>query len=217
MMSAEVEKWRVSTIEGVFETDLETLKQWIHEGCVLPTDKVSKGNLNWIDAGRAPMLRATFNGEVPAPPTVATEPSLTETSATPLPDQHLQNQPDDFELHLAEIAPLPVNRAPAASTDVCANHPGKAAKHICRGCATAFCEECPKYVGTSKIAVCPLCGELCSLYEKQRSKAVHQEFQGSGFGLDDLGRALRYPLQHKVALLFGAAFYGFCLLAGLRP
>ncbi|HET9789042.1 MAG TPA: hypothetical protein VFP47_18035, partial [Pyrinomonadaceae bacterium] len=56
----------------------------------------------------------------------------------------------------------------------------------------------------------------CSLYEKQRSKAVHQEFQGSGFGLNDLGRALRYPLQHKVALLFGAAFYGFCLLAGFR-
>ena len=42
-MSAQPEVWRVSTIEGVFETDLETLKQWISEGCVLPTDKVSKG------------------------------------------------------------------------------------------------------------------------------------------------------------------------------
>src|SRR5687768_6060388 len=224
-MSAEVEKWRVSTIEGVFETDLETLKQWIHEGCVLPTDKVSKGNLNWIDAGLAPMLRATFNGEAPAPPPAATEASLSDTSVTPLPDQHpvtplpdqhLQNEPDDFELHLAEIAPPPVTRASASSTDVCANHPAKATKHICRGCANSFCEECPKFVGTSKIAICPLCGDLCGLYEKQRSKAVHQEFQGSGFGLNDLGRALRYPLQHKVALLFGAAFYGFCLLAGFR-
>ena len=71
-MSAEVEKWRVNTIEGVFETDLETLKQWIHEGCVSPTDKVSKGNLNWIEAGRAPMLRATFNGEAPTPPAAVT-------------------------------------------------------------------------------------------------------------------------------------------------
>ena len=62
-MSAQVEGWRVSTVEGIFETDLETLKQWIAEGCVLPTDKVSKGTLNWIDAGRAPMLRAAFNGE----------------------------------------------------------------------------------------------------------------------------------------------------------
>ena len=62
-MSAQVELWRVSTVEGEFETDLETLKQWIVEGCVLQTDKVSKGNLNWIDAGRAPMLKAAFRGD----------------------------------------------------------------------------------------------------------------------------------------------------------
>ena len=49
-MSAQPEVWRVNTPEGIFETDLETLKQWILEGCVLPTDKVSKGNLSWIDA-----------------------------------------------------------------------------------------------------------------------------------------------------------------------
>ena len=54
-MSAQAEMWRVSTVEGIFETDLDTLKQWIAEGCVLPTDKVSKGSLKWIDAGRAPM------------------------------------------------------------------------------------------------------------------------------------------------------------------
>src|SRR6185295_20243198 len=62
-MSAQPEVWRVSTVEGVFETDLETLQQWIVEGCVLPTDKVSKGNLSWIDAGRVPKLKAAFNGE----------------------------------------------------------------------------------------------------------------------------------------------------------
>jgi len=54
----------VSTVEGIFEADLDTLKQWIVEGCVLPTDKVSKGSLSWIEAGRAPMLRGAFNGEV---------------------------------------------------------------------------------------------------------------------------------------------------------
>ena len=59
-MSAQLESCRVSTPEGVFETDLETLKQWIVEGCVLPNDKVSKGNLNWLEAGRVPMLRAAF-------------------------------------------------------------------------------------------------------------------------------------------------------------
>src|SRR5258706_10260716 len=63
-MSAQGEIWRVSTVEGVFEADLDTLKQWIVEGCVLPTDKVSKGALSWIEAGRAPMLRGAFNGDV---------------------------------------------------------------------------------------------------------------------------------------------------------
>src|SRR6266480_3037686 len=87
-MSAQAEQWRVSTIEGIFETDLETLRQWIVEGSVLPTDKVSKGKLSWIEAGRAPMLRAAFNGEisaVPTPPSVtvtAQEVPVTSGSAT---------------------------------------------------------------------------------------------------------------------------------------
>ncbi|HEX7772256.1 MAG TPA: hypothetical protein VF435_07525, partial [Pyrinomonadaceae bacterium] len=67
-MSAQLEVWRVSTPEGVFETDLETLKQWIVEGCVLPTDKVSKGNLSWIEAGRVPKLKGAFSGDTAAAP-----------------------------------------------------------------------------------------------------------------------------------------------------
>ena len=67
-MSAQSEVWRVSTPEGVFETDLETLKQWIVEGCVLPTDKVSKGNLSWIEAGRVPKLKGAFNGDTASAP-----------------------------------------------------------------------------------------------------------------------------------------------------
>jgi hypothetical protein len=215
MMSAEVEKWRVSTIEGVFETDLETLKQWIHEGCVLPTDKVSKGNLNWIDAGRAPMLRATFNGEVPAQSAIVTAAHPPDAPLPPSSNQVTHNQPE----HVAEPVPFAETagtRAPDAPSHVCYQHPDRATKHICRACATPLCEECPKFVGTSKIAICPLCGDLCSLYEQQRSKAIHQEFQGSGFGFEDFTRALRYPLQHKVALLFGAGLYGFLLLAGFR-
>jgi hypothetical protein len=35
-MSAQLEQWRVNTPEGVIETDLDTLRQWIVEGSVLP-------------------------------------------------------------------------------------------------------------------------------------------------------------------------------------
>jgi len=213
-MIAEVEKWRVNTVEGVFETDLETLKQWIHEGCVLPTDTVSKGTLNWIEAGRAPMLRSTFNGEAPAPPVTVTAATPEETLPV-LTDQILHNHADQLAQrdHLDVAA---VTSGPASSPHVCYHHPERPTKHTCRSCATPFCEDCTKFVGTSKVAMCPLCGELCSLYEQRRTKALHQEFQGSGFGFADFARAVRYPLHHKVALLFGAGFYGFCLLAGFR-
>jgi hypothetical protein len=208
-MIAEAEKWRVSTIEGVFETDLETLKQWIHEGCVAPTDKVSKGSLNWIEAGKAPMLRATFNGEPPSTPPTPPAADSIDAALPPLPDESLHSDPDQFFA-------TPVTRGPAISSEVCYQHPDRTTRHYCRACATPFCEECPKFVGTGKIPVCPLCGDLCILFEQQQSKALHQEFQGSGFGFSDFARALRYPLQHKVALLFGAGLYGFLLLAGFR-
>lgn len=68
-MSSQSETWRVSTSKGTVETDFETLKQWIVEGSVQPTDKVSKGNLSWIEAGRVPTLKAMFNRETsPGPP-----------------------------------------------------------------------------------------------------------------------------------------------------
>src|ERR1041385_245479 len=42
------------------------------------------------------------------------------------------------------------------------------------------------------------------------------EFQNSGFGMEDFVRAIRYPLQHKTALITGALIYAFLLLAGFR-
>src|SRR5215218_5705745 len=67
-MKAETEVWQLMTHDGVYQADLPTLKQWVAEGLVLPTDKVRKGELKWIEAGRAPTLRRVFAGEeVPEP------------------------------------------------------------------------------------------------------------------------------------------------------
>jgi hypothetical protein len=83
-------------------------------------------------------------------------------------------------------------------------------------CAVALCEQCPRFVGTSKIPVCPLCGDLCRSYEDVTSRTARAEFQGSGFGMNDLLRAVKYPFQHKAALIGGAILYGILLLAGFR-
>jgi hypothetical protein len=62
-MKAEMEVWQLETHDGVYQADLPTLKQWVAEGIVQPTDRVRKGSLKWIEAGRAPSLRRVFTGE----------------------------------------------------------------------------------------------------------------------------------------------------------
>ncbi|HEV8431719.1 MAG TPA: hypothetical protein VGQ41_27715 [Pyrinomonadaceae bacterium] len=197
-MSAQPEVWRVSTIEGIFETDLETLKQWIVEGCVLPTDKVSKGNLSWIDAGRVPKLKRAFEGHVdpiPEPPSFETFVESTSTPAN------------------AWIEP-PAVVAPA-NTNACHNHPEANPEYVCRMCGAVFCKDCPKIVG-GKIPMCPLCGDLCREYRAETEKKARVQLQSSGFGMEDFIRAISYPLQHKVALLGGALIYALLLCAGFR-
>ena len=210
-MSAQQEQWRVSTIEGTFETDLDTLRQWIIEGCVLPTDKVSKGTLNWIDAGRVPKLKKAFNGEVEI-----SEPTPVASTAAP---ENAWQTPPSNEQHAvvdSHVVPTEHQVGTSAPTNACHNHPDASPKFVCRMCAAALCEECPRYVGGSKIAICPLCGDLCRSYSEVITTTARAEFQSSGFGFTDFVKAVKYPFQHKAALIGGALVYSFLLLSGFR-
>jgi len=210
-MSTQPEVWRVNTVEGIFETDLETLKQWIVEGCVLPTDKVSKGNLSWIDAGRVPKLKAAFNGEVtPAP---APAPASNSFEAFVESNPAYGNPQSESTQSTAWKEPPTVAAAP--TTNVCHNHPDAQPEYVCRMCGAVFCKDCPKFVSAT-VPVCPLCGDLCRKYRAVTEKAVRAEFQSSGFGIEDFVRAIGYPFQHKMALFTGALIYAFLLLAGFR-
>src|SRR6185503_6614442 len=128
-MSAQPGQWRVSTIEGVFETDLETLKQWIAEGCVQPTDRVSKGNLNWIEAGRAPMLRGAFSGEVEVQPT----PVAIDSDFTPV-----ASRDSGTESHQSAAAAEPKS-AGRSGVAACHYHPDVPPQYVCRVCSATFC------------------------------------------------------------------------------
>ena len=202
-MSAQPEVWRVSTVEGVFETDFETLKQWIVEGCVLPTDKVCKGNLSWIDAGRVPKLKPAFSGETTSAP----------------------RQNDSFETFVEsnpEFSNSPnystqstVHALSPQHATACHNHPDAAPDYVCRMCGAVFCKQCMKFAG-GKVPMCPLCGDLCHEYQAVVEKSERAALQSSGFGMEDFVRAIRYPFQHKFALLTGALIYGLLMLAGVR-
>ena len=207
-MSATLKQWRVSTADGVFEADLETLRQWISEGSVLPTDKVSKGNLSWIDAGRAPMLKDAFEGEAKTP------------RPTPAPIGVAEWIPDETgEIHSAfgdDHAETPVSQFqdPASFPLWCHNHPQVTPQHICPECGTAVCESCVKFL--SGVASCPRCEGFCKPYAEVKAHVELVEFQRSGFSFPDFLRALKYPLQHKVALVCLALVYGLLLLGGFR-
>lgn len=214
-MSAQPEVWRVSTPEGVFEADLETLKQWIAEGCVLPTDKVTKGNLSWIEAGRVPKLKGAFNGErtfVSAPannsPAIDSFEAFVSSSTAygNPPSQAIPEEPPKVDTSFKVDTPT--------NATVCQNHPEAKPEYVCRTCAAVFCKVCPRF--TEKVPICPLCGDLCREYRAVTEKAARAELQSSGFGLEDFVRAIHYPFNHKIALLGGALIYGFLLLAGFR-
>lgn len=202
-MSAQPELWRVSTVEGIFETDLETLKQWIAEGCVLPTDKVSKGNLSWIEAGRVPKLKTAFD------PTATPAPKPASTSF----EAFVESNPAYGTSTPATTRTEPVHEAPPSSA--CHNHPDTDPDYVCRVCGALFCKDCTRFV-SQKVPVCPLCGDLCREYRAVQEQVARSEFQNSGFGMEDFVRAIRYPLQHKGALITGALIYAFLLMAGFR-
>src|SRR5215213_6776256 len=228
-MKAETEIWQVSTPDGVFQADLPTLKQWVAEGVVLPTDRVRKGSLNWIDAGRAPMLRRVFSGEeqveVAPPP-----PAHDAAQAGPQVQSDLGLAGDEAAPDGLAPAPPPAGAAHEAGAPraepptagahalayACHFHPAEAATLVCRMCSETFCRPCANRVGTSSVLLCALCGGFCDPLDKLTAKLALYERQGEGFGLADFRQALAYPFRHLASLLGGALLYGFLLLAGLR-
>jgi Domain of unknown function (DUF4190) len=58
--------WKVSIGGQVYDADFETLKQWVAQGSVGPTDQVYKEGMGWSEARNVPVLRDFF--APPSPP-----------------------------------------------------------------------------------------------------------------------------------------------------
>lgn len=223
-MSAKNETWQLMCDAGTFETDLETLKEWVAEGRILPHDKVRKGNLRWIEAGLAPVLRGAFAGATePAwagnpSSSVAVSESLASETGTAWPQDSVaadEGFVEEHEYHQEpQAAAGPFAQPQALHATTCYFHAGVQPKYICRSCASTFCAECPRF--TNKIPLCPLCGELCKPYEEVREQSIRRLRQSSGFGFEDFGTALSYPFKNIAGLLGGAFIYGLLLLGGFK-
>lgn len=214
-MSMQANLWRVNGAEGIFETDLETLKAWVTDGRVLPTDMVSKGSLNPIEARRVPALRSIFDGGngvaqivEPAPKIPPPPPVFVENPLEPVTEQ----TPAQFDY---VSSTQPAEAETIAPPRVCHYHPEVPAQYVCRVCTSEFCANCPEFVTGNNTALCALCGNTCNRIETEVTRTARREVLGGvGFGAADFVRALQYPFQHKLVLLAGAVAYGLLQLAG---
>lgn len=207
-MSEKTETWQVMCDAGIFETELEGLREWVAQGRIQAHDKVRKSGLRWIEAGRAPVLRAAFasvRGFAATPSNVAVaEPASFETD-------FVAEEQSGF-VHES----FPHEQAPHAfnAGSGCHFHAGLEPRYICRACGATFCESCTKLV--NKIALCPLCGDLCKLFAEVRQRTVRRREQGKPLGFEDFSTAVSYPFSNLFALVGGALLYSFLLLAGFK-
>jgi len=216
------EIWQVEVKKQIFEANVEELCQWIAEGALLPTDKVRRGNLRWLEANKVPLLNQFFNCKELGLPLPVFRTSVTNAS---LPENDTQTNAENFAASptgqenqsSAEIdysAPeIPFsNSAPINSQtpNSCHFHPETEAKYLCETCSNFFCKVCPTTYGSS-VKICPLCGALCKLIDdvqaKHKRDFQYQNHATEGFGFSDFGKALAYPFKFRASLIFGAVMF----------
>ena len=191
------EIWEIEANGRAVQTDFDELTTWISTGSLLRIDRVRKGNLRWIEAGKVPSLIEFFNAkdaEGPSPPTVST--TTTEI------------------LGVAPQAQQFVNAPPAQSqeplSEMCSMHPDAPAKFVCDTCLNHFCNACPNSYGGS-VKICPFCGAMCRSFAEVAAAAQQasgfQYANGEGFGFSDFGEAIAYPFKFKASLVLGALMF----------
>lgn len=221
----EQEIWQVEASSEIYQGSFAELSKWIEEGSLLRADKVRKGNLRWIEAGRVPSLAAVFtaveNGQpipVPVAPTEKIDPTNFTVSTpvnagsevlsgvdsgTPVPDVSLPTEP----VVAALVDPLPSVSNPV-DTAFCGIHRDLPTAYICASCNGHFCKGCPKTYASVKI--CPTCGAMCESIgqlEKKRREEMHHSVAGGGFGFGDFAASIGHPFQFGTSLIVGGAMY----------
>ncbi|MCO5332588.1 MAG: hypothetical protein M9893_00975 [Pyrinomonadaceae bacterium] len=177
--------WEVEVGGVVSVATLDELKEKIAAGTILPIDRVKKGNLRWIEAGKVPALLSFFNA---AGINDASGPTITETSSRKTTG----------------------NLETSAGT-TCGVHTDTVAAYCCGSCTNSFCKACPTSYGTT-VKICPFCGAMCKPIDNaqqpkgQRLQLVHPR-TGEKFGFGDLVDSFAYPFRHRASLILGATLF----------
>lgn len=211
------EMWEADVLGKIYETNLEELTRWIGEGALLPEDKVRRGNLRWLEAGKVPPLVPFFNAKANGtePPPVQT--STVKAVNTPLQTESFQPSPDFSPNPVFEnsVSGKYTENLPPADQSICILHTEEEAKYFCDTCGNSFCRVCPTSYG-GNVKICPMCGAMCQLLVESIAKK-EKEFRynhaiSEGFGFSDFGIALAHPFKFKSSLFFGAVMFMFFTL-----
>ncbi len=193
------ELWEVEANGQVLSTNFAEMTAWIGAGSLLRIDRVRKGNLRWIEAGKVPSLLEFFNAKdasEPLPPVIST----TTTEVLGVTEQAQQ---------FTNAAAAPTSADP--TSDVCSMHPDAPAKYICDTCSNLFCKACPNSYG-GNVKICPFCGAMCrplaeTAAHTQQTYSFQKPMTTEAFGFNDFGKAIAYPFKFKTSLLLGAFMY----------
>lgn len=102
--------WQVDAAGKIYNTNFDEMTSWIAEGALIREDKVRKGNLRWIEAGKVPSLVKVFNAKDAGQPlqTVVTvnQPEAVESTS----DDILELEP---AVSLAGALPFDVRKGSA--------------------------------------------------------------------------------------------------------
>lgn len=222
------EIWQADVLGQIYETNLEELTQWITEGALMPDDKVRRGNLRWLDAGKVPPLMPFFNAKANGlePPQIQI--STANAGNFSAQTENFQSAADFSNNSAYENQNGNGNSAfhPGNSThrqenlqhpeqSVCVMHPEEEAKYFCETCGNSFCKLCPNSYGGS-VKICPMCGAMCqsiaeTKVKRQKEFKYHHDIS-EGFGFSDFGNAIAHPFKHKTSLFVGAIMFMFFTL-----
>ena len=192
------ELWQVEAGGEVFNACFDEMTAWIDEGSLLRIDRVRKGNLRWIEAGKVPALIEFFNAKdsrAPQPPVVTT------TNFERLGPERAAEAP---------AAVLGAQLPDALEAAACIMHPDARASYICDTCGNSFCKACPNSYGGT-VRICPMCGAMCKSLEqakKIQTETVRRAALANGrLEMADVAKAFAHPFNFKVSLAMGAVMY----------
>lgn len=231
------EVWQVEVNGQVYETTFGELPGWIADNALVETDKVRRGNLRWLEAGKVPSLVPFFNAKANGEPIPGLSVSTTDASeehaesAATVPEAELEAEGEGIEAQAnvygtwsneaPEITAPPANEfsdqvspevagAVVPSKDFCSIHTDLPSEFVCSVCGHPFCAECPEGFGTT-VKICPYCGAMCKPIEEvdQREQEASRIRSDidAGFGFEDFGKAFAYPFRFKFSLFFGGLLF----------